>query len=343
MLVHVCNGSGIFAYYKADVVSMQDYYPFGMLMPSRQYSSPSFRFGYQGSEKDDEITGVAGANITTLFREGDTRLAKWWGVDPKSNAYESPFAFMGNNPIRCTDIYGDVVKYKADADEKLTKKYTEKTVINKRGKEVKNKNYNEKFANIIADLDSKTEVYEIGKVDAKPGVNGNKEAGSFTYSDGIFHINYSDGSSPEDGDNEANILFHETYHAKQFTEGKNWFEFNEESKTFDPHGNDIFDELAALKFGTEAGYKASYKKDGYDVETRDAIILRSTTSQAIKYLTEGITLDVHKMDTDANGQPVMVYGKAPVYGAYCGYSTKEHKSDAKQRTFNGNIVVYPYK
>lgn len=82
-----------------------------MVKPARylSYANES-RYGYQGSEKDDEITNVDGANITTLFREGDTRLAKWLAVDPKSKAFESPFALMGDNPIVFTDILGDVVK-----------------------------------------------------------------------------------------------------------------------------------------------------------------------------------------------------------------------------------------
>jgi len=78
-------------------------------MPGRSFNSNQFRYGYQGSEKDDEITGVSGANISTFFRELDTRLGRWWAVDPKVQAGESPYVSMGNNPIAYNDTKGDVI------------------------------------------------------------------------------------------------------------------------------------------------------------------------------------------------------------------------------------------
>ena len=44
-------------YYFADVQQAQDYYAFGMIMPGRNYDSPSYRYGYNGKEKDDEVKG----------------------------------------------------------------------------------------------------------------------------------------------------------------------------------------------------------------------------------------------------------------------------------------------
>jgi hypothetical protein len=32
-------------------------YPFGMQMPGRSFSSGSYRYGFQGQEKDDEVKG----------------------------------------------------------------------------------------------------------------------------------------------------------------------------------------------------------------------------------------------------------------------------------------------
>ena len=87
-----------------------NYYPGGSVLPGRSYSSNSYRYGYQGSEKDDEITGVTGAHITTHFRELDTRLLRWWSTDPKANASESPYMSMGGNPLWNNDPLGDTVK-----------------------------------------------------------------------------------------------------------------------------------------------------------------------------------------------------------------------------------------
>jgi len=42
-------------------LSYNDYYPYGMLVPTRNYSNPVYRYGFQGQEKDDEIKGVGNA------------------------------------------------------------------------------------------------------------------------------------------------------------------------------------------------------------------------------------------------------------------------------------------
>ena len=46
-------------YYLPDVVSANDYYPFGMLQPGRSYaqSGTGYRYGFNGKEKDDEVKG----------------------------------------------------------------------------------------------------------------------------------------------------------------------------------------------------------------------------------------------------------------------------------------------
>ncbi len=90
-------------------MSYNDYYPFGMLMPNRHQSSDGYRYGYQGSEKDDEVKGV-GNSYTTLFRQLDARLGRWLSLDLKGTASESPYVSMGNNPIWHNDVLGDTIK-----------------------------------------------------------------------------------------------------------------------------------------------------------------------------------------------------------------------------------------
>ncbi len=108
--------------YTAEIVSAGDYYPGGSLMPGRNYSPDNYRFGYQGSEKSDEIAGVSGAHITTFFRENDTRILRWWSVDPKATAFESPYMSMGGNPIWLNDPLGDLA-WKAEVDENGNTEY----------------------------------------------------------------------------------------------------------------------------------------------------------------------------------------------------------------------------
>jgi hypothetical protein len=85
----------------------KDYHTGGSPLPGRNFNSNSYRYGYnKGSEKDDEISG-AGNHFTTEFREGDTRLLIWWGVDPKPRASLSPYSYMDGNPILLNDPDGD--------------------------------------------------------------------------------------------------------------------------------------------------------------------------------------------------------------------------------------------
>ncbi|MBE7443654.1 MAG: hypothetical protein HS119_14500 [Flavobacteriales bacterium] len=93
-----------------DVLITYDYYAGGSIMPGRSFSANSYRYGYNaGSEKDDEITGITGSHFTTYFREGDTRLLIWWGVDPKADKqpWQSPYSYMDGNPIWKNDPKGD--------------------------------------------------------------------------------------------------------------------------------------------------------------------------------------------------------------------------------------------
>jgi len=97
------------AKFTAEIQSSQDYYPFGSLMPGRKYSSNAYRFGFNGMEKDDEITGVTGSHLDFGTRVYDSRLGRWLSVDPLAAKFESwsPFHFSANNPIRVKDKNGE--------------------------------------------------------------------------------------------------------------------------------------------------------------------------------------------------------------------------------------------
>jgi RHS repeat-associated protein len=68
----------------------------------------SYRFGFNGYEKDDEVKG-SGNSYSTHFRQNDTRLGRWFSRDPKANASESPYVSLGNNPLIYTDVLGDTL------------------------------------------------------------------------------------------------------------------------------------------------------------------------------------------------------------------------------------------
>jgi RHS repeat-associated protein len=79
---------GIIDYYNADVITANDYYPFGMQMPSRKYAQPNsgYRYGFNGQENDKD----AGEGIQDYGeRIYDGRLGKWLSVDPSYHLYPS--------------------------------------------------------------------------------------------------------------------------------------------------------------------------------------------------------------------------------------------------------------
>jgi len=75
-------------------------------MPGRQFNSGDYRFGFNGTEKVPEMNN---GHNTTFYREQDTRIARWWSIDPKTREFESPYAMIGNNPILYFDVLGDTL------------------------------------------------------------------------------------------------------------------------------------------------------------------------------------------------------------------------------------------
>ena len=94
--------------YTADVLSFSDYYPFGMQMPGRHgVAGEGYRYGFQGQELDNEIKGN-GNSVNYKFRMHDSRLGRFFAVDPLSPEYPfySPYAFSGNRVIDAYELEG---------------------------------------------------------------------------------------------------------------------------------------------------------------------------------------------------------------------------------------------
>ena len=92
---------------QADLLSAQGYEPFGSLLPGRNYSSDSYRFGFQGQEKDDEVFGSTGTSYTAEFWQYDPRIGRRWNEDPVIRANWSGYVSLADNPIMVTDKNGD--------------------------------------------------------------------------------------------------------------------------------------------------------------------------------------------------------------------------------------------
>ena len=96
-----------FTTFMPDVLSYNDYYPFGMLVPNRCGSFDSYRYGFQGQEKDDEIKGN-GNSVNYSFRMHDPRLGRFLSLDPLAKDYphNSPYAFSENRVIDGVELEG---------------------------------------------------------------------------------------------------------------------------------------------------------------------------------------------------------------------------------------------
>ena len=94
--------------YAPDIISSTDYYAFGSIMPGRNFTSSSYRYGFNGKEKDPEGLGGSGATYDYGFRIYNPNLCRFLSVDPltKQFPFWTPYQFAGNNSISGIDLDG---------------------------------------------------------------------------------------------------------------------------------------------------------------------------------------------------------------------------------------------
>jgi RHS repeat-associated protein len=98
------NGDSTVNYYMPDVMTANDYYPFGMGMPERKFAaSNAYRYGFNGKEKASELSND---DYDFGLRMYDARIARWLSVDPIIKSYESPYISFANSPIWIIDPSG---------------------------------------------------------------------------------------------------------------------------------------------------------------------------------------------------------------------------------------------
>ena len=98
------------------VVSLSDYYPFGMTEPGRSWNAGDYRFGYTGHEKENDLAeGV----YTTEYRLLDTRLGRWMSVDKLAGEFAgmSPYNYCAGNPVVMVDSDGKRFIFATEADK----------------------------------------------------------------------------------------------------------------------------------------------------------------------------------------------------------------------------------
>jgi RHS repeat-associated protein len=143
---------------KASGVCLQnvtDYSPFGAALDGRTIQGDGYRYGYQGSEKDNESKG-GGNSYTTFYRQLDPRVGRWFSIDPLMAKFpwQSPYCAMDNNPICLVDPQGDVAGGPGDGFPPL------QTIVLSNGQEVIDIFPKEAYVDFAIDNGGHTDFYK---------------------------------------------------------------------------------------------------------------------------------------------------------------------------------------
>jgi RHS repeat-associated protein len=67
-----------------------------------------YRYFFNGQEVDNEVFGEA-SSFGYEFRQYDSRLGRWWSIDPKWSEYSgvSPYVFCNDSPVMMMDPNGE--------------------------------------------------------------------------------------------------------------------------------------------------------------------------------------------------------------------------------------------
>jgi len=89
------------------VISRTDYYPFGLEMTGRTESA-TYRYGFNGKEKDPSGQWSNQSHYDYGFRIYNPTIGKFLSVDPLTASYPfyTPYQFAGNKPIWAIDLDG---------------------------------------------------------------------------------------------------------------------------------------------------------------------------------------------------------------------------------------------
>ena len=85
-----------------------NYYPFGSVTPGRSFTSESYRYSFNGKEKDPETVATSGATQDYGMRIYNSDLGKFLSIDPLTKKYSflTPYQFASNRPIDGIDVDG---------------------------------------------------------------------------------------------------------------------------------------------------------------------------------------------------------------------------------------------
>ena len=94
------------AHYEAEILMSADYQAYGGAIEDRQFASESYRYGFNGKEKE---SGLSNDIYDFGARIYNPQIARFLSTDPKEKEYPfmSPYVYAVNNPIRWMDVNGE--------------------------------------------------------------------------------------------------------------------------------------------------------------------------------------------------------------------------------------------
>ena len=163
------------------IVSTYCYPMIPFLKISPKITNPNiggYRYFFNGQEADNEVFGET-ANFGYEFRQYDSRLGRWWSVDPKWNEYPSvsPFVFCNDSPIMLVDPDGET-SYEVNGKRRWIDDGRNNITIHN----VTRHQFNRLRRNFARDMDKYNRLHEKYKVH-----NGYTENTDF----GVFSIGYN--------------------------------------------------------------------------------------------------------------------------------------------------------
>ena len=86
------------------------YSAFGAPLSGRTFSSPNYKYGFNGKEKDAEMHGNDGDSYDFGARMYDVRVGRWWSMDKLADSLpeSSPYSYCLNGPLDMIDDDGNL-------------------------------------------------------------------------------------------------------------------------------------------------------------------------------------------------------------------------------------------
>ena len=131
---------------------------YSLYRENQKYCTGSYRYGFNGKEKDDDIKNIEGSSYDFGARIYDPRIGRWLSLDPLASKYPmySPYNFVTNSPLQYIDLDGrdydysvTMIKNKDGSMTKVVNINVVYNVVNVSSKEVNSGDFN-KAANVLS-------------------------------------------------------------------------------------------------------------------------------------------------------------------------------------------------